>query len=165
MFIRNYSGYEDYLAYGDAYGGLTSRASTKSILTDGTPFVLKMVCLVLALVVAAGCTYSPTPKAALASPAPLRADLVVQSFEILEYKWLALGGFEATAEVLIKNIGSGVASAFDVGIVAVNREGKHVRFSFSSEWLKERAYEIHDMSEITWKMLFIKLSAIETINK
>jgi hypothetical protein len=34
-----------------------------------------------------------------------------------------------------------------------------------SEWLKERTDEIQDMSKIIWKMLFIKLPAIETINK
>lgn len=52
---------------------------------------------------------------------------------------------------------------------------KAVSFSFNviahwcilqcAEWLKERADEIQDMSKIIWKMLFIKLPAIETINK
>jgi hypothetical protein len=58
-------------------------------------------------------------------------DLVIQSFEILEYDWLITGGFEATAEVVVKNVGNGPAPAFEVGIIGVNREEKYVRFSFS----------------------------------
>jgi hypothetical protein len=58
-------------------------------------------------------------------------DLVIQSFKLLEYDWLILGGFEATAEVVVKNAGNGPVSNFAVDIVAVNREEKYVSFSFA----------------------------------
>ena len=62
---------------------------------------------------------------------PGTADLVIQSFRILEYEWSPFGTFGASVEVTVKNVGNAPASTFEVAIVGVNREEKYVRFDFS----------------------------------
>ena len=99
----------------------------------------------LVIMLLVGCA-APTPLTKSVTPPPTElltispvpptssqkdVDLVIRSFRILEYDWLILGGFEATAEVVVKNVGNGPAPTFNVGVVAINREEKYVRFSFS----------------------------------
>jgi hypothetical protein len=80
--------------------------------------------VMLMLLLTAQCT-PPTP-------GPSGPDLVIQSFAIADEDWF-LGSFSASAVVVVKNMGAQPASAFEVGIVGVNRQDKHVSLGFVYE--------------------------------
>lgn len=92
-----------------------------------------MTCALAALMfVVLLCACSPEPTEVAMTESLSGPDLVIQSFQITESDWF-LGVFKATAEVVVKNVGNQPAFDFNVVIVGVNREDKHVRFGFSYE--------------------------------
>jgi hypothetical protein len=80
------------------------------------------------------------------------------------------GEINTTMGTLVQAIGEpeNIISGNDIGggrTVIITHPQKGVSFSYTRECLIKWANKVHHMSDIIWKTLFVKLSAVETVDE